>query len=73
MAGSGDKRKLGPVESFVTVTKKTLTTSSSTEESGSDQSQLVTLESAQPINVEVEEPENTDSSEGDKLKTLLPN
>jgi hypothetical protein len=65
---SGDKRKRGSLDSFVTVTKKTLTTPSSSEQieleqPESDQTELVTLDVAQGTDGESEEPEKTDSTD----------
>jgi hypothetical protein len=57
---SRDKRKLGPLDSFVTISKKTLITPLSSEGSGPDHSQLSTLEVAQPIGGEFEEPDSAD-------------
>ena len=65
---SGDKRKRGSLDSFVTVTKKTLTTPSLSEQieleqSESDQTELVTLDIAQGTDGELEELEKTDSTD----------
>jgi hypothetical protein len=60
---SGDKRKHGPLNTFVTVTKKPLITPSSSEQTEPDQSEIVSLEVAQQIGSESEEPENNDSSD----------
>ena len=58
---SGDKRKLSSLDSFVTITQKTLVTSSSSQQTESVQSELVTYEIDQSIDGELEESENTDS------------
>ncbi|CAF1510815.1 unnamed protein product, partial [Rotaria sordida] len=55
---SGDKRKRGSLDSFVTVTKKILTTPSPSE-----QTELVTLDVAQETDGELEEPGKTDSTD----------
>ncbi|CAF4935770.1 unnamed protein product [Rotaria sp. Silwood1] len=59
---SGDKRKHASLDSFVTITKKPLVTSSSSQLTESIQSELVTHEIAQSIDGEPEESENTDPS-----------
>jgi hypothetical protein len=59
---SGDKRKHGPLNTFVTVTKKPLITPSSSEQTEHDQSEIVSLEVVQQIGTKSEEPENNDSS-----------
>ena len=58
----GDKRKLSSFDSFVIITKNTLVTSSSSQRDESVQSELVTHEIDQSIDGELEESENTDSS-----------
>ncbi len=60
---SGDKRKHGPLNTFVTVTKKPLIKPSSSEQTETDQSEIVSLEVAQQIGTEFEEPENNNSSD----------
>ncbi|CAF2150966.1 unnamed protein product [Rotaria magnacalcarata] len=60
---SGDKRKQGPLDAFVTVTKKPLITSSSSEQTERDQPAIVSLEVAQPIRAESEETEHNVSSD----------
>ena len=59
---SGDKREFSSLDSFVTITKKTLITSSSSQQTESVQSELVTHEIDQFIDGELEESENIDSS-----------
>ncbi|CAF5148602.1 unnamed protein product [Rotaria magnacalcarata] len=59
---SGDKRKQGPLDAFVTVTKKPLIPSSSSEQAERDQPAIVSLEVAQPIRAESEETEHNVSS-----------
>jgi hypothetical protein len=65
---SGDKPKRGSIDSFVTVTKKTLTTPSSSEkiefeQTESGQTELATLDVAQRTDGELEEPKKTDSTD----------
>ena len=60
---SGDKRNLSSLDSFVTITKRTLVTSSSSQQIESVQSELFTHEIDQSIDGELEELENTDSSD----------
>jgi len=60
---SDDKRKHGPLNTFVTVTKKPLIKPSSSEQTETDQSEIVSLEVAQQIGTEFEEPENNNSSD----------
>jgi len=60
---SDNKRKQGPLDAFVTVTKKPLITPSSSEENEQDQSEIVALEVTQPIRAESEETEHNVSSD----------
>jgi hypothetical protein len=59
---SADKRKLGPLDSFVPVTKKTYIAPSLSEQIEPDQSDLITIEVAQPTDDELTEQENVDAS-----------
>jgi hypothetical protein len=60
---SGDKRKRASLDSFVTVTKKTIVTPSSSEQTETDQSELNTLEVAEIIDDELKESNNINPSD----------
>ncbi|CAF5114853.1 unnamed protein product, partial [Rotaria sp. Silwood1] len=60
---SGDKRKRASRDSFVTVTKKTIVTPPSSEQTETDQSELNTLEVAEIIDDEFEESNNINPSD----------
>ena len=60
---SGDKRKQGPLDTFVTVTKKPLITSTSSEQIEDDQSEIVSLDIVQLLHAESEEAEQDESSD----------
>ena len=58
---SNDKRRISSLDSFVTITKKTLVTSSLSQQTESVQSALVTHEIARSIDGELKESEHTNS------------
>jgi hypothetical protein len=68
---SRDKRKYGPLDSFVTISKKTFITPLSSEGSGPDHSQLSTLEVAQPVGGEFEEPDSVDSCDVNQSLNII--
>ncbi|CAF2742650.1 unnamed protein product [Rotaria sp. Silwood2] len=59
----GDKRKLDSLDSFVTITKKSIVTPSSPKQTESDQSALINAEVTETIDVEFEEPDTLNSSD----------
>jgi hypothetical protein len=59
----GDKRKLDSLDSFVTITKKSIVTPSSPKQTESDQSALINAEVTEAIDVEFEEPDTLNSSD----------
>ena len=58
-----DKRKRTSLDSFVTVTKKTVVAPSSSEQTETDQSELNTFEVAEIIDDKLEKSNNINSSE----------
>ena len=58
-----DKRKYGSLDAFVIITERALIAHSSSKQATSDQSDIASVEAAQPIDLETEEPENNDSSD----------
>ncbi len=68
---SGDQRKHGPLNAFVTITKKPLITPSSSEQTEPDQSEIASLEVAQQIGTESEESENNYSSDMNQNLNIL--
>ncbi|CAF1097799.1 unnamed protein product [Rotaria sordida] len=59
----GDKRKFDSLDSFVTITKKSIVTPSSPKQTESDQSALINAEVTETIDVEFEEPDTLNSSD----------
>ena len=60
---SRDKRKHGSLDAFFIITKRALIAHSSSEQATPDQSDIASVEAAQPVDLETEEPENNDSSD----------
>lgn len=67
----GDKRKLESLDSFVTITKKSIVTTSLSEQTESDHSALVNVEATENVDVEFEEPATLDRSDIDQSLTVI--